>query len=56
MTKTEPPIILVRTWVQLLTSNHDKEVKDRAKKMLIDAFGDIKTAADFCAKNNINIK
>lgn len=56
MKQKDPPIVLVKTWVSLLTSSHDKQVKDRAKEMLINAFGDIKSVASFCAKNNINIK
>lgn len=55
MERTEPPVILVKTWVGLITSNECQEVKDRSKKMLIEAFGDIKTAAEYCAKNNIAI-
>lgn len=55
MERDEPPVILVKTWVGLLTSSECEEVKVRSKKMLIEAFGDIKTAAEFCARNNIPI-
>lgn len=53
--KIEPPVALVRTWVNLLNSNEDKEVKDHAEKMLTTAFGDILKAASFCIKNGISV-
>lgn len=51
----EPPVVLVKTWVSLVRSSEDEEVKSRACQMLIDAFGDMKAAADYCVKNNIKI-
>jgi len=52
---SKPPVVLVKTWVGLLNSNEDKEVKDHAEKMLAKAFGDIQTAAAFCIKNGIKV-
>lgn len=51
----DPPVVLVRTWVGLLNSNEDKEVKDHAGKMLTNTFGDIQTAAEYCIKNGIKV-
>lgn len=52
----EPPAVLVRTWINLLMSSEDKEVKDRAAKMLINAFGDMKSAAAFAEKHQIRMR
>lgn len=52
---SEPPLVLVQTWVSLVRSSEDEEVKSRACQMLIDAFGDMKTAADYCVRHNIKI-
>ena len=51
----EPPLILVKTWVNILNSNEAREVKDHAERMLTSAFGDIQTAAAFCIKNGIRV-
>ncbi|MBU2983896.1 hypothetical protein [Saccharophagus degradans] len=51
----EPPLVLVKTWVSLVRSAEDEEVKSRACQMLIDAFGDMKAAADYCVRHNIQI-
>ncbi len=50
-----PPVVLVRTWVELIKSNEDEQVRIHATKMLIGAFGDIQTAAAFCKQNDIGI-
>ena len=49
----EPPVVLVRTWYQLLNQNEDKAAKSRAAQMLINAFGDMQTAAIFIKKHGI---
>lgn len=53
--KREPPAILVKTWVNLLLSSENKEVKDRAKSMLISSFGDMKAVTEFVERNQIQI-
>jgi hypothetical protein len=55
MTKNDPPLALVKTWVELINSNEDEKVRKRACQMLVDAFGDIQTAIEFCLQNNIQI-
>lgn len=52
----EPPVVLVKTWISLLRSNEDKLVKDRAKEMLLDAFGDMANVAEYCVRHDIKIK
>lgn len=52
MTK-EPPLILVRTWYELL-SNPDNEVSKRhAEKMLIGTFGTPQAIAAYLKKHKI---
>ncbi len=53
MDKREPPVVLVRTWVELLRTSDVPEVKARASEMLLNAFGDMASAAEFMKKNNI---
>jgi hypothetical protein len=36
-----PPIVLVRTWLQLLRADTDEEVRTHARKMLINVFGSV---------------
>ena len=54
--KNGPPVQLVKTWIGLLFSNEDDVVKEHAKKMLIDTFGDMKTAALFAEKHDIEVR
>jgi len=49
----EPPVVLVKTWYHLLIQGEDKAAKNRAAQMLINAFGDMETAARFIKKHNI---
>ncbi|MER2492527.1 hypothetical protein [Catenovulum sediminis] len=52
--KKEPPVPLVKTWYQLLMQQDDPELKEHGKNMLISAFGDIQTAAQFIKKHGID--
>jgi hypothetical protein len=52
----EPPLVLVKTWVSLIKSRESEEVKRVAVNRLVAAFGDMKTAAEYCARNDIKIK
>ncbi|WP_373082477.1 hypothetical protein [Zhongshania sp.] len=54
--RKEPPTALVSTWVNLLMSSEDREVKDRASTMLLTYFGDMKAVSDFVEKHQIEIK
>ena len=49
-----PPIILVQTWC-LLSRDKDKEVSQHAIKMLLDTFGDLRSAVEFVKKNHIRV-
>jgi len=37
---TEPPVVLVITWLELLRNPEETMARDRANKMLLGAFGD----------------
>jgi len=51
MSKQEPPVVLVKTWIGLLNSSESGEVKIRAQKMIFGCFTDVQTLALFCKKN-----
>jgi hypothetical protein len=51
--KTEPPVILVKTWYRLMLNSEEKEAKERASLMMLNAFGDMGAAAQFIKKHNI---
>ena len=39
-----PPLVLVKTWLYILTSADEEEARHHAKKMLNDAFGSVEFA------------
>jgi len=50
----EPPLVLVRTWLDLLKDAEEKMVRDRANEMLLGAFDNDMTAiVKFMKKHNI---
>jgi hypothetical protein len=49
-----PPIILVKTWCQLLRCE-DEEPRESAKTMLFGAFGDMQGVVEFVKANNIKV-
>jgi hypothetical protein len=49
----EPPVVLVKTWVELIKSSEVEEVKSHAWNRLIDAFGGPEEAFRFCKENGI---
>lgn len=55
-TQKEPPVALVSTWISLLMSSEEKDVKDRASEMLLNAFGDMKAVAEFAEKHKIKVR
>jgi hypothetical protein len=56
MNSNHPPLILVKTWLDLLKSNEDKSVKDHAAKMLLDAFGSLENVATYCKEHGLTLK
>ena len=42
-----PPIVLVRTWLQLLRADTDDEAKIHARKMLNNVFGSVDIAVEY---------
>lgn len=52
-TKLEPPLLLVRTWYELLIQQKDKDASARAEEMLLGAFGNKQAVADYLKKHKI---
>ena len=50
-----PPVVLVKTWVHLISSSESEEVKSRASCMLLNSFDSIQAAAQFCREHEIKI-
>ena len=42
-----PPIVLVRTWLQLLRADTDEEARTHARKMLNNVFGSVDLAVEY---------
>lgn len=53
MDRKYPPVVLVKTWLELLSSSECGEVKRRASDMLVNAFGDIQSAYVFAVENGL---
>jgi hypothetical protein len=51
---TTPPIVLVKTWCQLLRCE-DEEPAEHAKEMLINTFGNMRNVVEFVKVNNIKV-
>ncbi|WP_157884320.1 hypothetical protein [Paraglaciecola hydrolytica] len=51
MSQYTPPVILVRTWLQLISLNSEKEARDHAKKMINDNFGSVDLAIIYLEQN-----
>ena len=49
----EPPLVLVRTWYELLVQTKEPEAAARAQEMLLSAFGDEHAVAAYLKKHNI---
>lgn len=49
----EPPLVLVKTWYELLLNADDKASKQHAEQMLIGAFGTPEAVAAYLKKHNI---
>ena len=55
MEREDPPLVLVKTWIALIKSNEEEEVKQRAVEMLLNAFGDMAAAVEYCIRNGISV-
>ena len=50
---TEPPLILVKTWFELLQHAEEKDARDHAQEMLIGAFGSQQAVLDYLKSNGL---
>lgn len=55
MSNNEPPLILVKTWLDLIKSSEQKEVKDHAVNMLLSSFGNLENVAIYCKKHGLKL-
>lgn len=53
MNNNHPPLILVKTWLDLIKSNEQKEVKEHATRMLLGAFGSLENVASYCKEHGL---
>ena len=51
-----PPIVLVKTWLQLTSNSHEKEARMHAKKMIANTFGSVDIAIEYIEQSSINQK
>ena len=51
-----PPKTLVQTWVTLIKSNENGTVRQHATNQLINTFGSLESAIQYCVNNGISIK
>ena len=50
----DPPVMLVKTWIYLVTSGETKELRERGLQMLIGAFGTMENVLCFCREHHID--
>lgn len=50
----EPPVVLVKTWLALVRSNEDQEIKEHALQLLKDKIGDHKAISIFMRKHGLS--
>tara|TARA_R110001592_G_C13182613_1_gene751112 strand:- start:5776 stop:5946 length:171 start_codon:yes stop_codon:yes gene_type:complete len=55
MISNEPPLVLVKTWLDLIKSNEQKEIKEHATKMLISSFGSLENVVNYCNKHGLKL-
>tara|TARA_B110000211_G_scaffold235034_1_gene308774 strand:- start:15383 stop:15592 length:210 start_codon:yes stop_codon:yes gene_type:complete len=53
MSSPVPPIVLVKTWLQLLRADTEIEAKNHAKKMLNNVFGSVDLAIEYIEQNEL---
>jgi hypothetical protein len=51
MSQYIPPIVLVKTWLQLLDFSTEKEVRDHSKRMINRNFGSVDLAIIYIEQN-----
>ena len=49
----EPPLVLVKTWYEMLVNSSDKQLTAHAEKMLIGAFGTQQAVASYLRKHKL---
>jgi hypothetical protein len=51
MTQHNPPIVLVKTWLQLVNFSTEKEARDHSKRMINRNFGSVDLAIIYIEQN-----
>ena len=51
-----PPAMLVKTWLYILTSADEEEARHHAKKMLNDAFGSVEFAVMYLEDRGVKLR
>jgi hypothetical protein len=51
-----PPLMLVKTWLYILTSGDEDEARRHAKKMLNDAFGSVEFAIMYLEDRGVKLR
>jgi hypothetical protein len=51
MSQYNPPIALVKTWLQLVSFSTEKEVSDHSKRMINKNFGSVDLAITYIEQN-----
>jgi hypothetical protein len=51
MTQNNPPIVLVKTWLQLVNFSTEEEVRNHSKRMINRNFGSIDLAIIYIEQN-----
>jgi hypothetical protein len=54
MTQYIPPIVLVKTWLQLVNFSTEKEARDHSKRMINRNFGSVDLAVAYLEQNQRN--
>lgn len=55
MCENPPPLALVKTWLHLLNSNEQKEVKEHAARMLLSVFGSPEKVAAYSKEHGLSM-
>ena len=55
MSQYIPPIVLVKTWLQLINLSVEKEVRAHAKRMINRNFGSVDLAIAYLEQNQIKL-
>jgi hypothetical protein len=55
MSQQPPPIVLVKTWLQLLQSDMEPEAKIKVERKIVKAFGSVEIAIMYLQDESQNI-